>query len=775
MRAAVQARPPGRATRRPRLRTDYLPLTMTGDRGPYLLVVGETRSLLIDDAVTAEVAGLLDGRSDVAELVYRLAPRYPPRAVAAAVRRLAGLGLLADGPVAITAPAAAAWDSRQVDPDQAHDWPRRGEVLLVDAGSPAIADLARLLAAVGSRVRQVAAADLPRAAPDAPPGVVVVVPGSMTDPVLADVNAACLRAGLPWMLVRPHGLVLMLGPHLVPGQTGCWECLRQRWAENEPLENFVAALTPTRDRPQRARATLTPLTAALAGLLAAELPVLAARGQSERVTGRLVALDSRDLTISHHQLVRQPQCPACGDPGLLRGTGRIVLRTGLPRDDRDRAAAERAERTCRLLERHVSSYLGVISRLTPVSAGPEQVTFGYRAAHSFAPAASAADLRVQLRGLSGGKGETDAEARAGALAEAVERYCGVWRADRPVRRASYAQLGPDAAVHLREILLFSARQYARRRELNPGLAHFHRVPEPMADNTELDWAQAWSLTRDRARAVPAAYCWYGHPDLKRAAICGTDSNGCAAGDTLEDAVLHGLCELVERDSVALWWYHRSLMPGLDLDSFADSWVDRVRDWCASRLDRDLWALDITSDLGIPAVAAICRHIRRPTEDIVVGFAAHVDPAVALRRAVSEVCQFLPAVADFDGERTRYGLTEPAAVHWLRTARAAEQPWLLPDPGAARRAAADFTAAVPGDLADRVRHCVAAAAAAGLEVIVVDQTRPELDLAVVRVIVPGLRHFWRRLGPGRLWDVPARLGRAPLAPDEESVNPFSVFF
>ena len=61
----------------------------------------------------------------------------------------------------------------------------------------------------------------------------------------------------------------------------------------------------------------------------------------------------------------------------------------------------------------------------------------------------------------------------------------------------------------------------------------------------------------------------------------------------------------------------------------------------------------------------------------------------------------------------------------------------------------------------------------------DQARFEemlrVELAVARVIVPGLRHFWRRLGPGRLWDVPARLGRFPMALDEDSVNPHSVFF
>ena len=49
------------------------------------------------------------------------------------------------------------------------------------------------------------------------------------------------------------------------------------------------------------------------------------------------------------------------------------------------------------------------------------------------------------------------------------------------------------------------------------------------------------------------------------------------------------------------------------------------------------------------------------------------------------------------------------------------------------------------------------AQAGHDVLVLDQSRPDIDLAVVRVIAPGLRHFWRRLGPGRLYDVPVKLG------------------
>ena len=652
--------------------------------------------------------------------------------------------------------------------------------ILLDAGSAEAGTVASQLASMRFLVHDATVADLPgvtlAGTGEAPP-VVVAVAGSMTDPALAAINAACLRAGLSWTLVRPHGQVLMLGPHLVPGKTGCWECLRLRWTENEQLDSFLTGLPPAA-RPagwqERAWPALTPLTAALTGLLAAELPVLALRGHSDRITGRMVAVDTSDLTVSHHRLVRHPHCPACGEPAPAGQGTRVTMRAGHDRrDDSDGMAAERAAVTARRLEHHVSSYLGVISLLLPV-AGDDGM-FSYSARHPFTRPVSPADLRSQLRGLSGGKGPTDAEARVSAMAEAIERYCGTWRPDRQEHRASFAQHGPGAAVRLSDMLLFSPRQYANRRQLNPGLSHFHRIPEPVADDMVISWTDGWSLTSDRPVALPAAYCWYGHPSLASAPVCGADSNGCAAGDSLEDAVLRGFCELAERDSVALWWYHRSLMPGVDLRSSGDSWIGRVLETFEERLQRELWVLDITTDLGVPSFAAVSRHTRRPTEDIIVGFGADLDPAVAVRRAVSELCQFLPSVAVFDGGRTRYGLADPAAAAWFSTARVAEQPWLLPSPSLPAGPAAAGAHDVPRDAAACVRRCVDLASAAGLDVIVVDQTRPDIELAVARVVVPGLRHFWRRLGPGRLWDVPAGLGRFPLALDEDSVNPYSVFF
>ncbi len=66
------------------------------------------------------------------------------------------------------------------------------------------------------------------------------------------------------------------------------------------------------------------------------------------------------------------------------------------------------------------------------------------------------------------------------------------------------------------------------------------------------------------------------------------------------------------------------------------------------------------------------------------------------------------------------------------------------------------------------------ASSGCDVLVHDLTRPDIAFPVVKVIVPGLRHFWRRLGPGRLYDVPVRLGWLEEPVAEHDLNPVSLF-
>jgi thiazole/oxazole-forming peptide maturase SagD family component len=273
--------------------------------------------------------------------------------------------------------------------------------------------------------------------------------------------------------------------------------------------------------------------------------------------------------------------------------------------------------------------------------------------------------------------------------------------------------------------------------------------------------------------VPAAFVFHGFQGAG-ARYCAGDSNGLAGGNCLEEAILQGFLELVERDAIALWWYNRARRPGVDLSGWDDPWVDDVLS-LYERLGRDVWALDLTTDLGVPTYAALSALRRDTEQDIIFGFGAHLDARIALIRALTELNQMLPTVLQTREVRRRRLLPEfTDAVRWWDEATVEGEPYLLPSSGVPLRTLSSKRTAEAGDLRDDVLSCVERARAVGCEVLVHDLTRPDVGFPVAKVIVPGLRHFWRRLGPGRLYDVPVRMGWVAGRLDEEELNPVSMF-
>src|SRR6202012_1308193 len=187
-------------------------------------------------------------------------------------------------------------------------------------------------------------------------------------------------------------------------------------------------------------------------------------------------------------------------------------------------------------------------------------------------------------------------------------------------------------------------------------------------------------------------------------------------------------------------------------------------------------LDITSDLGIPAFAGVSQRHDGPTEDLLIGFGAHPDPHTAAMRALTELNQFLPAVRERrpDGT-TNYWMDDPDAIEWWTTQTLEGNPYLAPAPNHAPATPASFELLATTDLAEDIRTIVGRFADKGIETLVLNQTRPDIELSVAKVMAPGLRPFWRRLGPGRLYDAPVDAGRLAQPYAEADLNPNSIFF
>ena len=424
---------------------------------------------------------------------------------------------------------------------------------------------------------------------------------------------------------------------------------------------------------------------------------------------------------------------------------------------------------------HVSPLTGVVAWVKPSPQIAGTPIHAYTAGLNHAlvldtPPVAANTLRL----YSGGKGRSDAQARAGALCEALERYSGVYTGTEPRVRSTFTAFG-DTAIDPRTCMLYSDRQYDERDEWLARGSGFQVVPRRFDPEMPLDWSPVWSLTHETTRYLPTSYLYYGYPHDEERFVAWADSNGNAAGMTLAEACLQGLYEVVERDTVAVWWYNRISRPGVDPAGLDPAWLAELEAFY-TRAGREFWLLDLTDDLNVPTFAAVSRRVDGPTEDIIFGFGAHHDPGIAASRALTEMNQFMPAVIEHDAAgRTRYGITDAATVNWWTEATIAGHPYLAPAPASPRhRALATDPDQGGASAAERFGAATAALEARGFEVLVLEQTRPDIGLPVVKVIVPGLRHYLARLAPGRLFDVPVALGWRARPNAEADLNPVAMF-
>jgi ribosomal protein S12 methylthiotransferase accessory factor len=746
-------------------------------RDDELFLLGDDRQHVLRSAAAVRLAPMLDGTRTVPQLAIELGSEFPLVEVMGAVAALERGGHLADGNG--VGPEAAWWEAAGRDATRAAERVAASGVALATVGDVPNADeLTASLRAAGLAVRD----EIERcpAEEGGPPAmasgaIALVLAEDYLCTTLDATNRAMTEAGRPWLLAKPVGETLWLGPWFRPGDTGCWACLRFRLERNRQVEAYIRMNDG--HRPRRAAATPPGAGQLAAGMLARELESVAADGTAAGLEGRVVTI-ARDLATRAHELTRRPQCPVCGAGSEAYGGPEVRLSPAPKRFVAGGAwRTTSADETLERLEGQVSPIAGAVAWVADLS-DPAETGYACWAGHWFPSPATANGmevLRQNVRGRSGGKGPTREQARAGAICESLERYAGCFFGDEPRVRATGEELG-ERALDIGQLVQFSERQYATREATNAALVSEQQlVPLPLPGDREIDWTEAWSLTSAEARLVPTAYCYYGHPDVADRArfFCVADSNGQGAGNTLEEAITQGLMELVERDAVGIWWYNRLRAPAVDLESFGESWLAEVRTEYAAA-GRRVWALDLTTDIGIPAFAAVSAREGAEDEDLIFGFGAHLEPRLALARAFSELHQFLP-VARRDARTGELVVDEKAARAWWERSSLDSEPYLLPDADAPPRRLDDFSGRGEGDIADGVRASVALLAEAGLETFVVDQTRPDIDLRVVKVIVPGLRHFWRRLAPGRLYDVPVRMGRLEAPTPETELNPKDIWF
>ena len=833
-------------------RSGILAKTTPADRGlvelpalvPHLVyhAIGEQQTLLVSESFDTLLHGglyrdllpLLDGRRPLAEIVAALEGRHAAADVRAAVVSLSARGYVVSADHGMDRSRAAYWSSLGASPRWVEHRLAESRIAVEGDDGRLVRRLEESGAGVASSaVSGVASGAVSGVASGMPKGEArlsgearhpgdprlrVIVCDDYLEARFADVNRRQLEAGAPWTLVRPRGMEALFGPIFPADRQGsCWDCLANRLRNHKEAHGFLrhvageeAAFKPFAAEPAALEAVY--------GLIAAEIVKWLVLDEAAPIHGQAISMHVGTCASTRHLVMRRPQCPACGDEALYR-PDRPPVPLNLeaspkPHRNSGGARAVAPEATLAKYRHLVSPVSGVVTWLARTTDESDSWLHVYWAGSNLGMRSrSLSSLRRSLRSKSAGKGSTREQSEVSALCEAVERHSGAWCGDEIRARKRFIDFAAeDGAIHPNDVQLFSDDQLDNAESINAKGHPYNIVPPRLDPEAEVDWTPVWSFTRKRHRYLPTSMLYSMAPEQRGPADLIADSNGCAAGNTLEEAVLQGFYELVERDAFAIWWYNGLRVPGVDLASFDDEFLASAADYYG-HCERELWMLDVTSDLGIPSFVALSRRPDGETEDIIYGAGAHADPRLAALRAVCELNQCLTWLPRPGGSRGSGGgqparsgqpdqcgrpggdggrpggdggrsgqhggsggrpmIDDPLALHWWKTARIADCSWLAPSPDAPLRQGPQYPVIETEDTRDDVEYCRAMVEARGMEFLVLDQTRPDVGMPVARVIVPGMRHFWARFAPGRLYDVPVEMGlrKHPLA--EGDLNPAPV--
>jgi len=244
--------------------------------------------------------------------------------------------------------------------------------------------------------------------------------------------------------------------------------------------------------------------------------------------------------------------------------------------------------------------------------------------------------------------------------------------------------------------------------------------------------EVYSLRDKSSSVVLPADLILRRPEERRIAKRQTESNGLGAGACLEDAILSGLLEVIERDAIALWWYGGNIASKISDNALDKTGIITFAKRIRNPDERNWWQLDITSDLEIPTVATISSNY--DGSSVVMGFASGLTFEQAMRKSFLEMCQ-MELAQDISLSKLEYKSKDelqPKDLQWIERARHLNiktYPELSP-----KQILEDIKSPELDSITDVVRFL----SNKNFHPYFVNLTRQSLNIPVVKVLVPGLQ-------------------------------------
>ncbi|MCU1350047.1 MAG: hypothetical protein JWO56_3077 [Acidobacteria bacterium] len=515
------------------------------------------------------------------------------------------------------------------------------------------------------------------------------------------------------------GFEAWIGPAVVPGDTACWNCFRlRRLGASDFVQSAheIDASLSASPGETRARSFLAPMAGLAGQSMAMEAIKLLTKYTDSALPGRFLVQNLVSGESAHHKLLRMPWCDVCG--------GAASAAPGGDTQQRNLSSAGDVEELKKALEGIVDRRVGIVKMLmTDVDNGsaPQEYPMGATAVVS---TYTEGTLRhINDPAVGSGKGLTKLDAMIGATGEAIERYSASRYRKQDLHLAPTNAMSEDF-VDPRRLCLYTDAQYAE-----PGFPY-----SKFDEKHPIHWARGRWFGSNEPVWVPALPTFFNFEACKHESFCQVSSNGLAAGADEDDAAVRALFELIERDAFMLTWLCQLPARRIVLDETLEPGIREVVRTLAQRgAEVELYLLDGT-DLDVPAVMCLALGDSKRWPAVSVALSCHLDPRVAVKKAILEQGHVGPYLTRKIAETTKLPQT-PAEVLTLDDHAAYYfSPEKLPVFDFIRRSEKEPVALRDLPVIDDVSIAAVAARLdqAGVKVAVVDVTSPDLRGSPFRV-------------------------------------------
>lgn len=576
-------------------------------------------------------------------------------------------------------------------------------------------------------------------------------------------------SGIPWLRGFAAFGEVMIGPLVFPDQQGCSQCADMRFimAQQDRKEMFdIKSIMMNQTDFSREPWASTFGLLHTAYLIQDEVHRFL-KGETGRTCEKVLFLNLNTLKTSSHFFLPDPSCSVCGGLPMDTASASEILLKNWPKANIDNYRCRPLEELEKVV---IKDYLDV--RIGLLNGKRNDLISPF------------ADTVVSLpllggNELNGGRTNSYTASETAGILEGLERYCGITpRGKRTVIHDKYNNLVKHA-LNPYIVGIHSEEQYA--------------LPEfpfkPFDPERPINWVWGYSFSQNRPILVPEILAYY--------SLGGGDgyvyetSNGGALGGSLEEAILYGIFEVVERDSFLMTWYGQLPIARLDPYSANDPELLLMIQRLQTVTGFHMHLFNSTTENGIPSIFVIAKNTKQKGINLICGAAAHLDPVKAAKSSVQELAGMLlttdnkietnrekylemyhnpSLVSQMEDHSMLYGL--PEAEHRLS---------FLLDNGLPLRSFEQEYKPVKkhADLTDDLIEVLNTFKQLKLDVIVVDQTSPELkrnSLYCVKVLIPGMLpmtfgyHLTRLTGLDRVLNVPAELGYSEKPLTFNQLNP-----